>query len=1199
MALFNKLFSPLKSTCSNQENVSFTKEQVRVVLFRECDFRGRKLLFDSTAIKKIQINSPSGSVDSASNKKTHNGTFAEISNGYGYMYIKPPTDSSHLAEMIFGLVAMSYRGCYFKIHNLESPSRLMLTQLNYLIILKVFPSPKFVQRRKSSASSHGQTRISNQSLEQSICLDDSGTSISDHYSVHSTASDTFLICRQNIPFDVTQKLSGSSSSVVCDSGVYGERSYSSFDGTRQFSMIPFWESMPVKGSATSFSNSTLYKRWLRSSSLDHSVNSSNSSMEETYNKPHQRTSKLGLAFIIHLTSGQEESQIQFLMEHIALLESMLWRARQATEIAYLRPSNFLSVLMKMVNLSSGWLTNLISSPLLPLNLWTTLYNNSDRLDNHTDCDNNNSIKCSDCSQKETLSSLRSLLNTSNSGLLSASNSGDNINVLSDNQSEKYEFSFHNITRIIKNEWDYFNAKLFRNCNGNNLVEKFVQDFCELLDTIDVKDTNFFMSTLLTAVLTHHLGWVATCLPRENEDQIFLDLDMPFNPLWGQLCDLYGAVGHPSKMAQTIVIGNKKKDIIAKIINCLTYFIRCSELERKNSIRTSIDIDNKTADYICHKTSCIPKENFKKYKDHLREMLNSNKLDNIKNDNELSMSRKLPESLENRLNKGLGRSKKTQYNLNNLDKEVVETENIFGTRNSSGLHKNSNWMDLKELDNLVCANSSNSMKSNCDIQIEDKKENVVFVLGDDEKLVNIKKGEKSRRKSKCSKEDKIKNDNMIKRLDSIDKTSVPNFLESIFKKYETFEEEFSRSHFKDEDFIKYETDSCIKPSTSWASLQQAEEEDITREIEAKLSIDTDFASSSEKPFVRSQSVPPKSEIKTVKEEVKAKYRYSGVKFSLHQYPQVVTNYMRSKNLEMSNLSFSEITKRFDQMSLDKEEDYADYSQYENNDEMEALQTPSNASELEFTSEITIDRSKHRHARESCEKPSIPNVSESMEKEKIIKLNCFSNCEEKSTEDIPKMKIIYFPMPKSETLSIKKESIPYPLSLMRGVNDDYIPDLVLQGTSAPKKGWEATLKNELSLSSQHCLLDQPLEEAVAIIADTDTWEVQLVSSHTYVIDKNSSGVKVGMSQLIASMLDSLLKMWKLQVPPQLCMMHIEQRLQALCVTSRAVAQLLLATEFCSMEFLTSTLHLEVNDVPLLLAVASTFSPQVTQKYGISFH
>lgn len=45
-----------------------------------------------------------------------------------------------------------------------------------------------------------------------------------------------------------------------------------------------------------------------------------------------------------------------------------------------------------------------------------------------------------------------------------------------------------------------------------------------------------------------------------------------------------------------------------------------------------------------------------------------------------------------------------------------------------------------------------------------------------------------------------------------------------------------------------------------------------------------------------------------------------------------------------------------------------------------------------------------------------------------------------------------------------------------------------------------------------------------------EVQLMSSHTYVVDKGSSGVRVGMSQLVANMLESLLQMWRLHAPPE---------------------------------------------------------------------
>lgn len=65
-----------------------------------------------------------------------------------------------------------------------------------------------------------------------------------------------------------------------------------------------------------------------------------------------------------------------------------------------------------------------------------------------------------------------------------------------------------------------------------------------------------------------------------------------------------------------------------------------------------------------------------------------------------------------------------------------------------------------------------------------------------------------------------------------------------------------------------------------------------------------------------------------------------------------------------------------------------------------------------------------------------------------------------------------------------------------------------------------------------------------------------------------------------------------------MHIEQRLQEFLIRSKALAHLLLATEFCTMELLTTALQLEVNDIPLLLAVASTHSPEVTEKYGLSF-
>lgn len=65
-----------------------------------------------------------------------------------------------------------------------------------------------------------------------------------------------------------------------------------------------------------------------------------------------------------------------------------------------------------------------------------------------------------------------------------------------------------------------------------------------------------------------------------------------------------------------------------------------------------------------------------------------------------------------------------------------------------------------------------------------------------------------------------------------------------------------------------------------------------------------------------------------------------------------------------------------------------------------------------------------------------------------------------------------------------------------------------------------------------------------------------------------------------------------------MHIEAKLHEFCLHSKSMAQMLMDTEFCNMDLLTSALQLEVNDIPLLMAVASTHTPQLTQKYGLSF-
>lgn len=55
---------------------------------------------------------------------------------------------------------------------------------------------------------------------------------------------------------------------------------------------------------------------------------------------------------------------------------------------------------------------------------------------------------------------------------------------------------------------------------------------------------------------------------------------PYNALWAQLGDLYGAIGSPPKLSKTIVCGTETQTV-DKVLNVLTYFIRCGEIQRVN------------------------------------------------------------------------------------------------------------------------------------------------------------------------------------------------------------------------------------------------------------------------------------------------------------------------------------------------------------------------------------------------------------------------------------------------------------------------------------------------------------------------------------------------------------------------------------------------------------------------------------------
>ncbi|KAB1281959.1 Folliculin-interacting protein 2, partial [Camelus dromedarius] len=145
------------------------------------------------------------------------------------------------------------------------------------------------------------------------------------------------------------------------------------------------------------------------------------------------------------------------------------------------------------------------------------------------------------------------------------------------------WNLYSVPRITEPVWL---TMMSSTLEKTQLCQRFLKEFTLLIEQIN---KNQFFAALLTAVLTYHLAWVPTVMPvdhppirafsekRTSQLVNTLAKTHPYNPLWAQLGDLYGAIGSPVRLTRTVVVG-KQKDLVQRILYVLTYFLRCSELQ---------------------------------------------------------------------------------------------------------------------------------------------------------------------------------------------------------------------------------------------------------------------------------------------------------------------------------------------------------------------------------------------------------------------------------------------------------------------------------------------------------------------------------------------------------------------------------------------------------------------------------------------
>ncbi|CAJ0959093.1 unnamed protein product, partial [Mesorhabditis belari] len=143
-------------------------------------------------------------------------------------------------------------------------------------------------------------------------------------------------------------------------------------------------------------------------------------------------------------------------------------------------------------------------------------------------------------------------------------------------------------------------------DGNEgLVASF---FCDTLASLardlDKKETHFFLSNLISAVLMHHMSWVASVAPPVSKQSTSLsgsrrslvigstvNEEAPFAPYnihMAQYLEVVGNIGAKGRTARTLVIGEKEKsEMVGHLLHVLSYFVRCSAIKRQSEESTGL------------------------------------------------------------------------------------------------------------------------------------------------------------------------------------------------------------------------------------------------------------------------------------------------------------------------------------------------------------------------------------------------------------------------------------------------------------------------------------------------------------------------------------------------------------------------------------------------------------------------------------
>lgn len=1337
------------------------RDGIRVLLFRECDKRGRKLLYDSKTVVRVPLSDSSSTVPtcktlfksswssgsssagfslatpashfpsnkgSASNVKSSatttspkSETFTEVTNGYGYQYLKQESDTKLLGELVFGTVALSYRGSCSKLHLLQSPQRLLLSRTS--------PAPRSYLKQSCTSSDQG---IEDSSFSSSI----------------SSISETMISRTESLdmPWGITATGGGctwavdtphvlSTSNSEGDSGFCGPPSpYSSVCGSflspTSIPSTPQGTPSSRQGSGNSLKHSgslnNLQRRFLRNVNTSLECLGREGDMGEELGMASQhphRLTRLGLAVIIEVGSGRAELQRQveeWLFVHLGVIEASVNRLQSSLDLAYMHLRTFVSATYQAVTQLQQDLLDLVSAPRLPRPVWL--------------------------------------------GLLGK--------------------PCHSDRQLL--------------CNS------FVDTLSSVLTTFDTKQTNFFVSKLLTAVLTHHLGWVSTVapgdhpassstsqVPQVSTEQASLVERLsethPYNAVWAQLCELSGAVGYPPRTSRTLLVGSNAT-LLSQLLTILSYIIRCSQVVEQDihpfqeGDTTSPEVQHPAFSRTSSVASVVTIVDSRR--DSQREL-------NQQSQGRQNSSATLQRDPSIRRSWRMNRSNKFHSTELRGGSGELPVDWVTG-------HGHSGSGDLKR----VASNDTETLVNNR----RDMDQTSKWMLNDDvEIVIGDSKGDSSSKVTdstlQCNETRILKPDTDIPKMSSDSaktlstcKTSTnlaaigtssgsdyspsaqsltsyisrsarepsserlypslhelddhretfgpegiqPDVIAEKVKKLFHMSSDINSAQESCQDRPVTHTISCcslpqecsqgdipidkLKSMVNTATLPRTKRSPC-RSVGSSTQNSIAMDSSEIRTGVISNSMKPKepsvnseaperkkNEITVPARDIQPEMEEGGkVLFLLGENEKIEglkSKYKSSENNEILNTAWTDTQEKNSLTTIGFEgfiqcaKSSTSYNVMTKSDTqvMQCLPSPvdfrklvrtrhvgresardltnlerevlspgnifhkdlqvGHTSELERSSRMQTTKQHHRcHSDPTngafvSKQPLYPNIellkdvaeehagegkNTATDKDADVSLDN-NTLLASTTSQVSGSEPVKTP-PQEAAQALEERNTEQPIiiqvprcacanrrgsgavnttcsqiaqSLLGGVLDHYSSVFVLHATTQSSH-WEDALRQDLSSAAHNSTLDPQVAEAVAVVADTDNWEVQVVSSHSYVVERSGIGsqvgLRVGMSPLISAITDSILDLTKMTVDPQFIMQHFEERLCELYLKSQLLAEYLLGGAASSLRGsestfspfnlpeLTKALGLDLNDLPLLLAVASTHTPALTKMFGLS--